>query len=639
MPAARSSVPKCSSTWFLGLSVGILGLSLAGDAVAQSTPTLVFQPMVTVLEPTDIAHAGDARLFVTSKPGVIRIVANGVLLPAPFLDIQDRVRVDGTANGEQGLLSVAFHPDYGANGYFFVSYVANDGDSVIARYRVSTGDPNRAERASERILLEIPQPGTSHNVGPLRFGRDGMLYIAGGDGGYLQAPRCTSQQGDNLLGKVLRIDVDRNVGVAPYYGVPSDNPFVGTAGVRNEIWALGLRNPWRFSFDRLTGDMYIGDPGQDLLEEVDVEVFGAPGGRNYGWKRYEGTACVGNSQGCGFTLPPCGSSAYTPPAFAYGHANGRCAVIGGHVYRGTAFPVLAGTYVFGDYCGQLWAGQPSPGGSLVDVRPLNAFPLGLVGFGEDVAGELYAIVGSTIYRLADAVGFGAPGTVAFAESTVTAQEGESAAITVRRSDGADGAVSVSVSAVAGTADAADHGGAFQQTVAWSDGDAADRTVLVPLTADGLVEGDETFDLVLGNPSGGVDIGVPAQAEVTIVDGDLPGGICVADAETLCLNDGRFRVSVDWRTGDGRSGMAAAEPLTTDAGWFWFFRFGNPEIFVKVLDACDANGHFWVFTSGLTDLETTLVVVDTGTGQVRRWETALGEGFESIRDTRAFATCP
>jgi glucose/arabinose dehydrogenase len=356
--------------------------------------------------PTSIVSAGDSRLFLTLQPGRIVIVANGQLLPRPFLDIHDRV----SCCNERGLLSVAFHPRYAENGYFYVDYTDTNGDTVIARYRVSPDDPNLAAATTEKVLLHIPQPYPNHNGGQLQFGPDGYLYIGMGDGGLAGDPGCRAQRGETLLGKLLRIDVNS---LSNPYAVPPDNPFRGTS-FPPEAWAIGLRNPWRFSFDRKTHDLYLGDVGQQAHEEIDFQPAGSPGGQNYGWRIMEGNSCYA-SDICPATTPPCGSPLFTRPILDYGHAEGECAVIGGYVYRGTAIPALAGAYVFGDLCtGLLWSAERVGGAWQVRAIPDRAPSLNT--FGEDQDGELYLATGNgKLYRLVASGGGRAPATVALFE--------------------------------------------------------------------------------------------------------------------------------------------------------------------------------------------------------------------------------
>ncbi|MGE5177131.1 MAG: PQQ-dependent sugar dehydrogenase [Hyphomicrobiales bacterium] len=342
-------------------------------------------------QPVDLeAPPGDtSRVFVVEKTGTIRIVKSGQLLPRPFLDVRDRV----SAGSEQGLLGLAFHPQYAANGRFYVDYTDRAGDTHVVEFTVSD-DPDSAS-ATEREILHVAQPYPNHNGGRVVFGPDGYLYIGLGDGGSGGDPQGNGQNLGTLLGKILRIDV----GAGSPYAIPPDNPFVGRAGARGEIWSYGLRNPWRFSFDAETGDMLIGDVGQNLWEEVDHEPAGR-GGRNYGWNRMEGTHCY----------PPgssCDSAGLTLPVAEYGHDQG-CSVTGGTVYRGAALPELDGTYFYGDYCTGMIRSFRVQQGAAVERRDWTAVfrtaqggPMqGLSSFGVDARGELYLVLlGGEVYRI------------------------------------------------------------------------------------------------------------------------------------------------------------------------------------------------------------------------------------------------
>jgi glucose/arabinose dehydrogenase len=276
------------------------------------------------------------RVFIVERPGRIRVVRNGTLLGAPFLDLTGVV----LSGGEQGLLSLAFHPDYATNGHFFVNYTDLDGHTRVERYTV-TAAPDVADPASDLTILSVEQPFSNHNGGQVAFGPDGMLYIGMGDGGGEGGdPLRHGQNRATLLGSLLRIDVD----AASPYAIPPDNPFVADPSAAPETWAYGLRNPWRFSFDRHTGDLYIGDVGQDSREEISFQPAASPGGENYGWKVMEGTACFSPRNGCS-------QAGLVPPVLDYTHADG-CSVTGGFVYRGVE-PTLAGRYFFADVC-QTW---------------------------------------------------------------------------------------------------------------------------------------------------------------------------------------------------------------------------------------------------------------------------------------------
>ncbi|GAB4282006.1 MAG: PQQ-dependent sugar dehydrogenase [Deferrisomatales bacterium] len=332
-----------------------------------------------VTRPVQATHAGDGsgRLFVVEQTGRIRVLREGELAPAPFLDLADRVR----CCGEQGLLGLAFHPRYADNGLFYVNYTRKaDGATVVARFSVDPANPDLADPSSQKVIFTVEQPFGNHNGGQLAFSpRDGFLYIGLGDGGSANDPGNRAQDPGSLLGKLLRLDVDR---AAPY-AVPPDNPFVGEGEPLDEIWALGLRNPWRFSFDRLTGDLFIGDVGQDAWEEIDLQPAGA-GGANFGWRCREGAHDF-------LFAPECAGRLLVDPIAEYGHDQGN-AVTGGFVYRGRAHPAMAGRYFYADYgTGKVWSlARAAEGGWSAPELELDlAFPIS--SFGEDEAGELYLV--------------------------------------------------------------------------------------------------------------------------------------------------------------------------------------------------------------------------------------------------------
>ncbi|HEY9421673.1 MAG TPA: PQQ-dependent sugar dehydrogenase [Thermoanaerobaculia bacterium] len=371
-----------------------------GPSKAPFTPSgsvqgVSLEQVATDLGPvTGIANAGDARLFLTLRAGRILIFENGAVRPQDFLSIGSLINTNGF---ERGLLSMAFHPDYARNGFFFVNYTNLNGDTVVARYQVSS-DPNLADTSSARILLTIPQPFANHNGGQLQFGPDGYLYIGMGDGGDAFDPACRAQKPDTLLGKMLRIDVDQNVNSAPFYGIPQDNPFRGAGDPPDEVWASGFRNPWRFSFDRQTGDLWIGDVGQNQREEIDFQPADSNGGENYGWKVMEGTLCTNDTRACPGSTPACNSPAFTEPVLEYAHTTG-CSVTGGYVYRGSRLAQLRGSYIFGDFCsGEVWAASRQGNG--FNVRTISASAGQLSTFGEDAQGELYAAtLGGRLFRV------------------------------------------------------------------------------------------------------------------------------------------------------------------------------------------------------------------------------------------------
>jgi glucose/arabinose dehydrogenase len=326
---------------------------------------------------TGITHAGDGRLFITLRPGRIVILENGTVRPQPFLDIQSLINT----TGEGGLLWTAFHPRYKENGFFFLNYTNTAGDTVIARYRVSGNDPDRADPSSARTLLVIDQPFSNHNGGQLQFGPDGYLYIGMGDGGAAFDPACRAQKANELLGKMLRIDVDQNVNTTPFYGIPADNPFRGAGNPPDEVWASGLRNPWRFTFDRETGDLWIGEVGQNASEEVDFLPAGTPAGANLGWNLREGTLEYRGSAPEGVV----------EPLLEYPNPDEGCAVIGGYVYRGTRIPDLEGAYLYSDYCNGTIHAVVQRDGEVAARRPIFNGPATITGFGQDNDGELYVL--------------------------------------------------------------------------------------------------------------------------------------------------------------------------------------------------------------------------------------------------------
>jgi glucose/arabinose dehydrogenase len=332
------------------------------------------------------APPGDDRLFVVEKGGRIRIVEDGTLRPDPFLDISSLV----SGGSEQGLLGLAFHPDYESDGRFFVDYTDRAGDTRIVQYHVSS-DANAADPASARILLTVDQPYSNHNGGQLAFGPDGYLYVGMGDGGSGGDPQGHGQDARDLLGSLLRLDVSADTG----YAIPPDNPWVDSAGARGEVWNIGLRNPWRFSFDRSNGDLYIADVGQNEIEEVDVSPRASGGGRgaNYGWNIMEGNSC--------FSSGSCDRSGLVLPATQYTHADG-CSVSGGYVYRGDAIPSLQGTYLYADFCSGWVRSFRHVNGTATEQRSWPSLAPGgnVPSFGEDASGELYVMsADGGVYRV------------------------------------------------------------------------------------------------------------------------------------------------------------------------------------------------------------------------------------------------
>ena len=374
----------------------MLALSFHAVAAVELVPVLS-----GLASPVFAGNAGDGsnRLFVIEQAGVVRVRQPGASTAGTFLDIRAKI----AAGGERGLLGLAFHPQFASNGRFYVDYTrAADGAIVIAEYRLSA-DPNAADPATEKVLLTIPHPTfANHNGGMLAFGPDHLLYIGVGDGGSGNDPPNNAQNLDVLLGKILRIDVDRSDAAAGTpYAIPADNPFVAAAG-REEIFAYGMRNPWRFSFDRVTGVQWVADVGQGTREEVDMPIVR---GGNYGWRVYEASECTGNDPSL------CDPSRYRFPIFDYPHTGNRCSITGGYVYRGGQATLPGGTYVYGDYCsGEILAWN----GTTQSV--LLATTQNVVSFGEDEQGEIYVVaLGGSVSRLAKST----PCTFAIAPSRET----------------------------------------------------------------------------------------------------------------------------------------------------------------------------------------------------------------------------
>lgn len=367
-------VQACTATAGTNVTVRKLGQVSGGAMLATSPPD-------------------DGRLFVLEQQGRIRIFENDQLVDEPFLDISN----DIAAGGEQGLLGLAFHPDYACNGYFYVWYTLNDAN-VLARFKVSASDPNKADPASKQVLLSVPDFASNHNAGMIEFGADGYLYISTGDGGQGGDPHrngqaidrtaasCTQSGCEPLLGKILRLDVDHPANGKPY-GIPADNPFAQGGG-EPEIFMLGMRNPWRWSFDRMTGDMWIGDVGQEIDEELDVIPAGHQAGANLGWSMYEANRDYGNYNMT--TTPPIDPAGKTFPQVVKNHnTDGWHAIIGGQVYRGPCYPDLTGTYYYTDnVAGGLWVATWD--GQTVTTSALpGTFPTSPASIHADARGELY----------------------------------------------------------------------------------------------------------------------------------------------------------------------------------------------------------------------------------------------------------
>jgi glucose/arabinose dehydrogenase len=369
----------------------IVLLTLAAPIVSGAT-TVVLKPVVSGLDnPVYVTSApdGSGRLFVVEQPGRIRVIKNGVLLPTPYLDITDM-----TSKGdEQGALGLAFHPAFKTTGLFYVDFTTPQGNTAIDQFKQSTTNPDVAVKSSSKRVISIAQPYANHNGGMITFDKTGYLFIGMGDGGSSGDPGNRAQSTSSLLGKLLRINVNGTTGTKQYR-IPASNPYVGRPGL-DEIWSIGLRNPWRFSFDRLTGDLWIGDVGQARYEEIDRSVAGSGSGRgiNFGWRVMEGRHCYNPATGCNRT-----GKMY--PVVEYTHSEG-CAVTGGYVYRGKAVPSLYGRYVFADFCsGTIWS-VPKGGASPMTKTLVMHTTMNISSFGEDAAGELYVVDhNGGIYRFA-----------------------------------------------------------------------------------------------------------------------------------------------------------------------------------------------------------------------------------------------
>ncbi|TAK36844.1 MAG: T9SS type A sorting domain-containing protein [Saprospiraceae bacterium] len=447
-------------------------------------------------KPVDIANCGDDRLFILEQHNgrIFILDKNGVRLNTPFLQLPGV----GQAN-EQGLLGLAFHPDYLTNGYFFINYSLPNGNSRISRFSVSA-NPNIAEPASEMVLLEVDQPYSNHNGGCLKFGPDGYLYAGFGDGGSGGDPQANGQNRSTLLGKILRLDVDNG---SPY-AIPPGNPFVNEPDALGEIWAFGNRNPWRFSFDRATGDLWIGDVGQDSWEEIDFQPAGSTGGQNYGWRCYEGNHPF-NTNGCN------PMNTMTFPVAEYQNTNGiGCSVTGGFVYRGLHFPQLYGHYLFTDYCtGILWSLTPDGQGGWVNQQLNNLLDLQFASFGENKNGELFVTghANGNIYRItetslewsytANVTNVLCPGdTDGAIEITFS---GTSPAMTLNWSDGASGPVRQNLPA-----------GAYEVTITAPNGATAVENFVLSSTIS--LDAAVTNESCPGSADGAIDLTINGAAE-------------------------------------------------------------------------------------------------------------------------------
>lgn len=382
----RPMLRRAGLPWLVVISLAT-GCGSDGPG-SLAVPTLGLDTLATGLDhPLFVtAPPGDRdRLFVVARPGTIRIIRNGVLLPKPFLDITPKV----STGAEQGILGMAFAPDYATSRRFYLHYIDPGVHSVLARFQAVSASGDSTDPATEDTLLTIAQPGGDHNGGMLAFGQDGFLYASVGDGGCCGDPDGHGQDRTELLGSVLRLDVSGAGG----YSVPASNPWASDPTIRHELWSYGLRNPWRFSFDRLTGDLYLADVGDNSREEVDVVSHTSHGGENFGWRITEGSQC--------FNGGTCSTVGLTMPVLDYGHSEG-CAVIGGYVYRGQAIPALRGTYFYADFCSGWIRSFRWSRGQATDQVQYSLLSAGEQpnSFGEDDLGELYITTeGGSLYKI------------------------------------------------------------------------------------------------------------------------------------------------------------------------------------------------------------------------------------------------
>lgn len=383
------------------LLMAVFGIGLAAQAQEEEPITQLITPpdlasfKLTLVangfeHPLLVTHAGDGsgRIFIVEQTGRVWVLKDGEIGGSPFLDLSDRVNQSVTQGySELGLLGLAFHPDFAENGVMYVSYNDRSTTSVVSRIQLAENNPNVGDRSTEQVLLTLRQPYDNHNGGHIAFGPDGYLYISFGDGGAAGDPLDSGQNPSDWYGSILRIDVDSG----DPYAIPEDNPHASNPSFAREVWSYGLRNVWRFSFDRATGDLYLADVGQNEWEEVNFQPADSPGGENYGWSDYEASApyAVG-------TVPP----GMVYPVAEYRHSAGNCSVSGGFVYRGAQLPQLKGVYFFGDFCsGQIWASWRDSAGVWQTAEAMNA-GFQISAFGEDEAGEMYVVnYDGEVYRI------------------------------------------------------------------------------------------------------------------------------------------------------------------------------------------------------------------------------------------------
>ena len=496
--------------------------STAARAQTSELPTLALgTPVGGFSQPLGIGHAGDGsnRIFVVERGGRIRVVKSGVVQPAPFLDIAGRIT---TAGSEQGLLGLAFPPDYARKGYFYVNYTNTAGHTVISRFQRSASNADAADPSSEQVVLTVPQPFANHNGGQLAFGpADRMLYVGMGDGGSGGDPGNRAQNPLELLGKILRIDTETG---RPFtYTPPPTNPFATTAGFRPEIWAIGMRNPWRFSFDRSTADLFIADVGQESWEEINFQTASSPGGENYGWRIMEGTHC--------FNPNPCIPAGLVLPVLEYssGTGSGNCSVTGGYVVRAGTYPRMYGLYFYGDFCsGRIWSLR-NDAGTWQSTLLLDT-SIQISAFGEDEAGNLY-VAGYGSGQIFPVVDNGpalppsptptpTPQIHLGSAGFVVNEAAGSVSIGVERIGDTSGALTVDYATSDGTATSRSDYTAAQGTLHFAPGETL-KSFTVLITNDDINESlqGSGFSVTISNLVGRGTLSAPTTSPVSIVDDD------------------------------------------------------------------------------------------------------------------------
>jgi len=502
------------------VAAGLLTKPLLETNVSAQTsdlPTLALtNPIGGFSQPVNITHAGDGsgRVFVVEQTGRVRVVKNGALVAAPFLDLTARI----STGGERGLLGLAFPPDYAAKGYFYVNYTNTAGNTVVSRFLRSPANADAADPATEQVVLTVAQPFANHNGGHLAFGpRDGALYIGMGDGGSGGDPDNRAQNPAQLLGKMLRIDVETG---RPFtYTVPASNPFVGNTAFRPEIWASGLRNPWRFSFDRLNGDLFIGDVGQGSWEEIDFQPGDGRGGENYGWRIMEGLHC--------YNPNPCNQAGLTLPIHEYSHASGDCSVTGGYVHHGPTTARMQGLYFYGDFCtGRIWVLRRGQTGAWQNSLLLDT-NINISSFGEDEAGNLYVASHNSgqVFTLSDTAPAPTPtptpppAEIRFASPSISASENQGRlSVLVSRLGDPTTEIFVDYATSDGTASSRSDYTETRGTLRFGPGETQ-KSIDILVTNDDTRENDETLQVALSNPVGRAVLeGIPSRL-LTITNDD------------------------------------------------------------------------------------------------------------------------